>query len=84
MNWILVGRSRRFDVIMHGFEKYLKVNSIKHETSDYTPQQNGVADHMNRTLVEVARCNMIQASLPKIIWAELVNAAAFIRKDVLR
>lgn len=34
-------------------------------TSPYTPQLNGVAERMNRTLVECARCMLKHAGLPK-------------------
>ncbi|GMF70869.1 unnamed protein product [Phytophthora fragariaefolia] len=39
------------------FKAYLNRNGIKHEkTVPYTPQQNGLAERMNRSLVEMARC----------------------------
>ena len=38
------------------FEKYCKDEGIvRHNTNVYTPQQNGVAKRMNRTLLERAR-----------------------------
>lgn len=46
---------------------------------EYTPQQNRVAEHAKRTLVEMSRCLLLQANLPKSLWTEMVNAAAFIR-----
>lgn len=46
---------------------------------EYTPQQNGVAERANRTLVEMARCIMLQASLPESLWAEAINTATFLR-----
>lgn len=49
----------------HYLEDFLKQESIKHElTVEYTPQQNGVAERKNRTLVEMARCMLIQSGLP--------------------
>lgn len=45
----------------------------------YTPQQNGVAERANRTLVEMARCIMLQANLPQSLWTEAINAATYIR-----
>ncbi|GBP62541.1 hypothetical protein EVAR_21913_1 [Eumeta japonica] len=43
-----------------------------HSTSDFhsTPQHNGLAERMNRTLVEKARCMLFHANLPKKLWAE--------------
>ena len=43
-----------------------------------TPEQNGVAERMNRTLNERARCMRIQSGLPKAFWAEAINAAAYL------
>ena len=45
----------------------------------YTPQQNGCAERDNRTLVEAARVMLYaHSNLPKRLWAELVNTAAYI------
>ncbi|KAL2254166.1 UNVERIFIED_CONTAM: Retrovirus-related Pol polyprotein from transposon TNT 1-94 [Sesamum indicum] len=43
-----------------------------------TPQQNGVAERMNRTLNERARCMRLKSGLPKMFWADAVNTAAFL------
>nr|KAJ0200405.1 hypothetical protein LSAT_V11C600323740 [Lactuca sativa] len=42
-----------------------------------TPQQNGVAERRNRTLIEAERTLMIHAGLPMSFWAEAVNTACF-------
>lgn len=53
------------------FKKFCYVNGIRLErTVQGTPQQNGVAERMNRTLTERARSMRIQAGLPKQFWAE--------------
>ncbi|GKD10240.1 gag-pol polyprotein [Tanacetum coccineum] len=46
-------------------------------TTAYTPQQNGVAERMNRTLLERARAMLATASLGKPFWAEAVNTACY-------
>ena len=47
------------------FENYLKTG-VKHElTVPKTPEQNGVAERLNRTLVEAVRAMLIQAKLPQ-------------------
>ena len=43
-----------------------------------TPQQNGVAEHMNRTLNECARSMRLHAGLPKTFWADAVSTAAYL------
>lgn len=51
---------------------------IKHKkTVSYTPQQNGRAERENRTLVEAARTMLLAKNLPKKLWAEAVNTAAY-------
>jgi len=62
------------------FNKLLESEGIKHElTVSHTPQQNGVAERANRTLVEMARCMLLQSKLPNSLWAEAINIANFIR-----
>ncbi|KAI3744767.1 hypothetical protein L1987_57858 [Smallanthus sonchifolius] len=49
---------------------------IHHEFSaPYVPQQNGVAERKNRTLVETARTMLADSKLPVTFWAEAVNTA---------
>nr|GEY39177.1 putative ribonuclease H-like domain-containing protein [Tanacetum cinerariifolium] len=43
-----------------------------------TPQQNGVAERRNRTLIEVARTMLADAKLPVTFWAEAVNSACYV------
>nr|KAJ0224692.1 hypothetical protein LSAT_V11C100043190 [Lactuca sativa] len=42
-----------------------------------TPQQNGVAERRNKTLIEAGRTLMIHVGLPMSFWAEAVNTACF-------
>lgn len=61
------------------FKKYLLGFGIIHQTTaSYTPEQNGLAERMNRTLAERARCMLFDARLPKMYWAEAVETAAHI------
>ena len=43
-----------------------------------TPQLNGVAEWMNRTLNECARSIWLHTRLPKTFWTEAVNTAAYL------
>ena len=62
------------------FEEYLANAGKQHDTSvPDTPEQNGVAERANRTLVETARCMLNDAGLPKKYWAEAVNTAVHLR-----
>nr|GEV15283.1 retrovirus-related Pol polyprotein from transposon TNT 1-94 [Tanacetum cinerariifolium] len=48
-----------------------------------TPQQNGVAERRNRTLIEAARTMLADAKLPVTFWAEAVNTACYVQNRVL-
>ncbi|KAI3758865.1 hypothetical protein L6452_06437 [Arctium lappa] len=48
-----------------------------------TPQQNGVAERRNRTLIEAARSMLADSKLPITFWAEAVNTACYVQNRVL-
>nr|GEU98295.1 retrovirus-related Pol polyprotein from transposon TNT 1-94 [Tanacetum cinerariifolium] len=50
----------------------------RHLTVTETPQQNGVAERMNRTLIDKVRCLLIQSRLPKTFWAEATCTTAYL------
>nr|GEV67830.1 retrovirus-related Pol polyprotein from transposon TNT 1-94 [Tanacetum cinerariifolium] len=57
---------------------------IKREFSNArTPQQNGVAERRNRTLIEAARTMLADAKLPVTFWAEAFNTACYVQNRVL-
>ena len=57
-------------------EEFLDEEGIKHEFSvPYTPQQNGVVERKNRTLIEAARAMLDEYKTPTNYWAEAVNTA---------
>jgi hypothetical protein len=47
-------------------------------SATYSPQQNGVAERMNRTLMDKTRALLIQANLPKQLWGEAISAAIYL------
>ena len=60
------------------FSTYLK--KVCHELMvQKTLQQNGVAERMNRTLVETVHSMLSGAKLPKKFWAEALNTAVYLR-----
>ncbi|KAG8501219.1 hypothetical protein CXB51_003321 [Gossypium anomalum] len=62
------------------FQALCKDAGIKHQlTNVYTPQQNGVSERKNRSLMDMARCLLFEKNLPKTIWAEAVNTAVYIQ-----
>ncbi|KAH9648136.1 hypothetical protein KPL70_025471 [Citrus sinensis] len=61
------------------FDSYYKEKGIvRHKTVRHTPQQNGLTERMNRTLVEKVRCMLFSANLSKHFWADAVTTAAYL------
>jgi hypothetical protein len=57
-------------------EEYLEEEGIKHEFSaPYTPQENGVVERKNRTLIDMARTMLGEFKTPERFWSEAVNTA---------
>ena len=68
------------EYISNEFETYLSKVGIAHQrTIKKTPEQNGVAERMNRTLVEAVRSMLSESSLPKKFWAEALATATYLR-----
>ncbi|GJX94313.1 retrovirus-related pol polyprotein from transposon TNT 1-94 [Tanacetum coccineum] len=58
--------------------EYYKKVGISHKTSvSRSPQQNGVVERRNRTLIEVASTMLIYAEAPLFLWAEAVATACY-------
>ena len=66
------------------FSTYLKSEGVRHEfTIPKNPEQNRVAERLNRTLLEYVRSMLIGAHLPHKFWAEALSTAAFLRNRSL-
>ena len=84
----LIVRSIRSD---HGTEfknsildEFLENKGISQNFSTVrTPQQNGVAERRNRTIIEAARSMLSEANLATQFWAEAVNTACFTQNQSL-
>ena len=64
--------------------QFCKDMGIKQElTEPYTPQQNGGAERMNRTLLEMAKCQLKHAGLGAEFWPHAFHNAAYIRNRCL-
>ncbi|GJU30476.1 putative ribonuclease H-like domain-containing protein [Tanacetum coccineum] len=65
-------------------DDFFKEKGIKREYSvARTPQQNGVAERRNRTLIEAARTMLANSKLPITFWAEAVSTACYVQNRVL-
>ena len=61
-------------------ELFLQKEGIIHQkTIPKNPQQNGVAERLNRTLLESVRSMLSDSNLCKSFWAEAVTTAAYVR-----
>ncbi|GBP67621.1 Retrovirus-related Pol polyprotein from transposon TNT 1-94 [Eumeta japonica] len=59
---------------------FLKQSGIVHQkTNSFTPEQNGLSERYNRTIVEKARCLLYDAKFEKFLWAEAVNTAVYLK-----
>jgi hypothetical protein len=59
-------------------EGFLDDEGIKHVfSSPYIPQQNGVVERKNRTLLDMARTMLDEYKTPDRFWAEAINTACY-------
>jgi transposase InsO family protein len=59
-------------------EGFLEEEGIKHEfSSPYTPQQNGVVERKNITLLDMARTMLDEYKSSDRFWAEAINTACY-------
>jgi transposase InsO family protein len=59
---------------------YFNAKGIIHETTvPYTPEQNGVAERLNRTIMEKVRAMLHDGDLPQELWAEAAVTANYLR-----
>ncbi|KAG7578131.1 Zinc finger CCHC-type [Arabidopsis thaliana x Arabidopsis arenosa] len=63
----------------HEFQKFCDDTGIKrHLTAPYSPQQNGVVERRNRTLMEMTRSILKHMSIPNYLWGEAVRHATYL------
>ncbi|KAL4352088.1 hypothetical protein GQ457_06G029360 [Hibiscus cannabinus] len=62
------------------FDLFCEDEGIEHQlTVGYTPQQNGVSERKNRTVMEMARCMLMEKNLPKNYGRKLKPSAKHLR-----
>ncbi len=62
------------------FTDYCKTEGIQQQfTVPYSPQQNGVAERLNQTLLGSIRCMLNYSGLAKIFWAEALACAVYLK-----
>lgn len=71
------------EYVSEEFQVYLNSKGIRHElTIPHTPEQNGAAERINRTLMESARSMLAHAGLPDSYWAEAVATATYLTNRI--
>nr|GFA99199.1 putative ribonuclease H-like domain-containing protein [Tanacetum cinerariifolium] len=68
----------------YDLNQFCGLKGIKREFSiPRTPQQNGITERKNKTLIEAARTLLANSLLPIPFWAEAVNIACYVQNRVL-
>ncbi|GJU38919.1 putative ribonuclease H-like domain-containing protein [Tanacetum coccineum] len=72
------------DILKNFIKEIENIVGIKREYSvARTPQQNGVVERRNMTLIEAARTMLVDSKLPTTFWAEAVSTACYVQNRVL-
>ena len=72
------------EYLSNEFQYFLKECGIRPKfTAAYLPQQNGLSERLNRTLVEAARSMLSHADLSNAYWAEAVATATYLRNRLV-
>ncbi|GJU55339.1 retrotransposon protein, putative, ty1-copia subclass [Tanacetum coccineum] len=75
---ISVRTDRGTEFLNKTLNAFFKEEGIEHQTSTpRTPEQNGVVERRNRTLVEAARTMLSASKLPLFFWAEAIATACY-------
>ena len=65
------------------FSTFCEEHGIIHQNSvPYTPQQNGLAERKNRTLVDIVNVMILSAKLPFNLWGEALLIACHVHNRV--
>jgi transposase InsO family protein len=65
------------------FETFCASLGLEHKFSyPYVPQQNGIVERKNRTLVEMARTMLDEHRTPRRFWAEAINTACHVSNHI--
>ncbi|GJT15939.1 retrovirus-related pol polyprotein from transposon TNT 1-94, partial [Tanacetum coccineum] len=75
---ISVRTDRGTEFLNKTLNAFFKEEGIEHQTSTpRTPEQNGIVERQNRTLVEAARTMLSASKLPLFFWAEAITTACY-------
>ncbi|GJY82125.1 putative ribonuclease H-like domain-containing protein [Tanacetum coccineum] len=81
---VLLKVPRQNNMYSFDLKNVVPSGGIKREFSvAKTPQQNGVVEIKNMTLIEAARTMLVDSLLPTTFWAEAVSTACYVQNRVL-
>ena len=61
------------------FNEFCSIEGIKRQLKNaYTPQENGVSERKNRTIMNMVRCLLAGRDVPKLFWLEAVKWATYV------
>lgn len=71
------------EYVSHEFRDYCKSQGIVQQiTTPYSPQQNGVAERLNRTIMDAVRSMLHHQRLSASFWGEATNTAIYCRNRI--
>ncbi|GJZ99726.1 retrovirus-related pol polyprotein from transposon TNT 1-94 [Tanacetum coccineum] len=73
-----VRTDNRTEFLNQTLREFYENVGISHQTSvSRTPQQNGIVERRNRTLLEAARTMLLFSKAPLFLWAKAINTACY-------
>ncbi|KAG7547574.1 Zinc finger CCHC-type superfamily [Arabidopsis suecica] len=67
------------EFVSHEFNTFCDITGIKrHLTAPYSPQQNGVVERRNRTLMDMTRSLLKHMEIPNFLWGEAVRHSTYL------
>ena len=71
------------EFVSKDFNSFCESYGIKrHLTAPYTPQQNGVVERRNRTMMEMARSILEHMHMPNYLWGEAIRHSTYLLNRV--
>jgi hypothetical protein len=75
----ILGSDRGGEFTLKEFNEHLeRQGTVRHLTVHDSPASNGASERANRTHISGARAMLIQAKLPKFLWAEAVSHSVWL------
>lgn len=72
------------EFVSHEFNSFCEKSGItRHLTAPYTPQQNGVVERRNRTMMEMTRSILKHMHLPNYLWGEAIRHTTYLLNRII-